>query len=243
MPKNIKILTSRKGYEFAPDGLRLSMISTKPIIAHIQQLFQFQVATIGSPIATFGEVPQTFPPGVIFDHGVGISQEKEVVPIRFLHFEPQRIVIDTAGRSSDVDELFKQLMHAFDETRVPDGSPVIAKTERVLDYSEISAQFSFALETLVAPPLWKLLRKTMSTSVSEKDSLLVPSLSFSLFSSKQRTGNPPGTHDAHSFTLTVRAGTYPKERIYFSSAPIDSSAHLACLEELENSLGSLAAAR
>jgi len=237
--KNIKILTSRKGYEFAPDDLRLSMISTKPIMEHIQQLFQFQIATIGSPMETFGNVPQTFPPGVIFDHGVGISLEKEIIPIRFLHFEPQRIVIDVAGKSFDVDEIFHKIIRAFDEIHAPDGSPVIGKPERVLNYSEISAQFSFSLDVLVAPPLRKLLRKTIAASDNEKDSLLIPSLSLGSFSSTQKFGNPPGINDSHSFTLTVRAGTQPRERIYFSGAPLNSEAHLTCLNELEDNLRSV----
>jgi len=53
---------------------------------HIQQLFQFQLATIGSPLPTFGDVPATFPPGVVFDHGVALSPGDRMVPIRLLHF-------------------------------------------------------------------------------------------------------------------------------------------------------------
>src|SRR5260221_5979497 len=97
MLEQVKLLTSRRAYEFRPDDLRISMLSTKPVQEQIQQLFQFQTAMMGTPIATFGDVPVTYPPGFVFDMGVWISQDKQIIPIRFLHFEQSRIVIDVAG--------------------------------------------------------------------------------------------------------------------------------------------------
>src|SRR5258708_28360188 len=102
MLEQVKLLTSRRAYEFRPDDLRISMLSTKPVQEQIQQLFQFQTAMMGTPIATFGDVPVTYPPGFVFDMGVWISQDKQIIPIRFLHFEQSRIVIDVALPASAI---------------------------------------------------------------------------------------------------------------------------------------------
>ncbi len=87
MLEQVKILTSRRAYEFEADAIRLSMVSIQPIQQQIQQLFRFQSSVIGSPMATFGVVPLTYPPGIVFNLGAWVHQEKYIVPIRFLHFE------------------------------------------------------------------------------------------------------------------------------------------------------------
>ena len=70
MLEQVKILTSRRAYEFGADAIRLSTLSIQPIQQQIQQLFGFQSSTIGSPIPTFGAVPATYPPGIVFNLGV-----------------------------------------------------------------------------------------------------------------------------------------------------------------------------
>jgi hypothetical protein len=70
---------------------------------------------MGSPIATFGEVSVTYPPGFVFAMGVWISQEKQILPIRFIHFEQRRIVIDVVGPSSAITAIFEQLRHFLSE--------------------------------------------------------------------------------------------------------------------------------
>src|SRR5947209_3127631 len=111
MLEQIKLLSSRRAYEFRPDDLRLSVLSVKPVQEQITQLFQFQTSIMGTPMATFGDVPVTYPPGFVFDMGVWISQNKQVIPIRFLHFEQRRIVIDVAGPSFAITAIFDQLQH------------------------------------------------------------------------------------------------------------------------------------
>src|SRR5437588_505316 len=84
-----------------------------------------------------------------------LSLDGQVVPIRFLHFEQRRIVIDVAGRSSAIDAIFEQLRQALTQLHAADGSPTVGKHECVLDYSEISARFSFPLDAIFAPTLRK----------------------------------------------------------------------------------------
>lgn len=234
MPENIKVLTSRRAYEFQVDDLRLSMLITKPIQDHIQQLFQFQATAIGTPTPTFGDVPATIPPGVVFNAGVWITSDEQIVPIRFLHFEQHRIVIDVAGHSSAIDGIFERLSVALSQLQAPDGSPIIGTPERVLNYSEISGEFLFSLDAIIAPSLRKLLQTMIPTQNNEE--ILIPTVALQPFSSKQKVESVPGPNDPHSFTFTLRAGTLPQNRIHFSGAPLDSERHLAYLTDMEEAL-------
>jgi len=131
---------------------------------------------MGSPMATFGEVPATYPPGFVFDMGVWISEDKQIIPIRFLHFEQRRIVIDVAGPSSAITAMYEQLRHFLSGLQAPDGSPIVGEPERVLDHTTISAQFPFAIEAMFAPPLRKLLARVIRANASSKELALVSTM-------------------------------------------------------------------
>jgi hypothetical protein len=235
MLENIKIITSRRAYEFRPDELRLSMLSLKPVQDQIQQRFQFQAAAMGTPFPTFGDVTATIPPGLVFNSGVWLSSGEQLVPIRFLHFERHRIVIDVAGPSSAISNIFEHLQHFLAPLRTPDGFPLIGTLERVQDYSEITARYPFSLDTVLAEPLRKLLNQ--QTSVSNNGNLaLIPTLAIQAYDNSQILPAVPGANHPNVFTFTLRSGTKPDERIYFSAAPLDSERHLNYLSELEAAL-------
>lgn len=237
MPKDVKILTNRKGFEFATDGICLPVIATRPIMDHIQQLFQFQLVTIGSPMPTFGEVLNTFPPGVIFDHGVAFLAEKHMIPIRFLHFDSQRMVIDATGDSAAINTIMKQIVDLVNEVQTSSGEPVIGKPEQTLNYSELSAQFSFPLDTLLVPALRQVLQKALHGPESEKEGQNNPPLALTFTLSPLAPSNSdPSKTTPIPFTFTTRTGTQPEEHIYFSSAPLDAETHTAYLNELETAL-------
>jgi hypothetical protein len=232
MIEQVKFLTGRRAYEFHPDDLRLSTICSKPVQDGIQALFSFQSSTIGTPMATFGEVPLTIPPGVVFNTGVWVSPGDTIASIRFLHFEQRRIVIDVAGSSDALASIYEQLYHFLIGVQTVDGTPLIGNPERVLDYSEISARFPFSLDAIISRPLRKLLSRMA------KGSTLVPTLITQTFSrGQQLTGTAP-IGDARAFTLAPRVGTRLEDHIYFSGAPLGSEAHLAYLTELDAALTS-----
>lgn len=236
MPEHIKILASRRAYEFHADDLRLSTLSMKPVQAQIQQLFQFQTTVMGQPMPTFGEVPSTYPPGMVFDMGVWLTPEEQLIPIRFLHFEQRRIVIDIAGPSSVITAIFDRLQQFLSELQAADGSPVIGKPERVLDYSEITAHFPFSLESLVVPSLRNLFAKVAHKDVKDMGFSVIPMFVIQTVPGNQNVAAIAGPSDPHAFTFALRTGTRPEERIYLSNAPLDSEAHLSYLNELESSL-------
>src|SRR5437763_4286557 len=76
MLEQVKILTSRRAYEFGADTIRLSMLSIQPIQQQIQQLFGFQSSAIGSPLPTFGAVPATYPQELFSIWGRGYIKRK-----------------------------------------------------------------------------------------------------------------------------------------------------------------------
>lgn len=236
MAEQVKLLTSRRAYEFRTDDLRLSMLSIKPMQEQITQIFQFQTAMMAQPIATFGEVPTTYPPGFVFDMGVWVSQEEQIVPIRFLHFEQNRIVIDVAGSSSAITAIYEQLCHFLSKIQMPDGSSIIGKPERVLDYTVISAQFPFTLDAVFAPPLQKLFTKVIGANANNQEFTLASTVVMQIHPSGQVMAKVASPEDNNAFTFGLRAGTRPEEHIYLSSAPLPSDAHLNYLNELEAAL-------
>ncbi len=113
------------------------MLSVAEVHQQIWQYFSFQVVQIASPVQTFGPFPNTIPPGVVLDYGTTQTPEKSPTPIRFLYFEPGRIVIDVAGPSSAIDWTFRQLQRVLSEILSPDRSPVIGEPEMIrMNHSE-----------------------------------------------------------------------------------------------------------
>lgn len=235
MLEQIKILSSRRAYEFRQDDLRLTMLSTKLVQQQFQELFQFQASAMGSPIPTFGDVPATYPPGFVFNMGMWISPDQQQIPIRLLHFEQRRIVIDVAGPSEAISSIFDLVKGFFSTLHAPDGSPVIGEPERILDFSEIAAQYPFSLDALIAKPFRKLLQGVLPGS-SDANHTLVSTFSVQVCPSDQELAGVPSVQDMRALSFALRSGTRPQEHIYCSGAPLDSETHLRYLRELDASL-------
>jgi hypothetical protein len=69
-------------------------------------MFGFEYGAVAQPTETFREVPSTIPPGLVFYYGLASIPQDSVTPIRFIHIEPERIVIDIAGPSAVADRIF-----------------------------------------------------------------------------------------------------------------------------------------
>lgn len=238
MLEQVKILTSRRAYEFGPNDLRLSSVSIQPVQHQIQQLLNFQSSAIGSPMPVFGEVRATYPPGIVFNIGAWVHQEEYIVPIRFLHFEPNRIVIDIAGPTEALDGIADRLFHFLSSLKAGDGTPIIGEPVRVLDYSEITAQLPYPFDVFIPRALRRLFNKTTGITASDKSMVLIPSVVVQMFPADEVIPALPGANDPHAYTLALRSGTRPDEHILFSSAPIRSESHLVYLDGLVASLKS-----
>lgn len=244
MIKQAKILAARRAYEFHSDDLRLAVLSGAEVREKVEQRFGFQIAQVARPIEIFGPVGDDIPsgsvfdsPGVVFDLGAVSSPEGWTVPIRFLHFEPRRIVVDVAGPSSAIDLVFDELRRIADTVKIPDEVPVIGAPERELDYSEVTARFGFDLDRLFCEPFLALARRTFSGS--EEGATIAPvGVKFQKAEPSGEIG--PSQIGAFRFSkgqlLELRMGTHPRDRAYYSAAELPTDKHLAWLESLDEEL-------
>lgn len=232
MAEQPKILAARRAYEFHPDDLRLTVLSVAEIHQQIAQYFSFQSIQVATPMPTFGPVRPTIPPGVVFDYGSTQTPEGVPAPFRFMHFEPERIVIDVAGPSSAVDWTFEQLRAIMAEVQAPDGSPAIGDPKKVRDYSQISIRYNFGFEELVGGPLIELIRDSFG---KEGGSVLPLGLKFQPVEPDALVS--PGEIGNENFSrgnsIELRAGTRLEDRTYLSSAELPTDLHLTWLEALE----------
>jgi len=236
MAVQAKILTSRRAYEFGPDEIRLTVLSTPGVVAYIQQMFNFQVAQIGTPPPTFGSVPVTTPPGLVFQMGVMTLADNSFISIRSLHFEQRRVIIDVAGPTADIEPIYEQLQAVLGEMRAADGTAVIGQSERTLDYSEASTHFSFAPEAVLPPAIRDLFRRALpsESAGSGRGIALVPLIEVRTRPSDREYGG--ANVEPQAFHLELRAGATPNSKVYYSAAPLASDAHLTLLQELEGIL-------
>lgn len=230
---DMKILAVRRAYEFAQDDLRLTVLSVVQVAEHIKQAFGFQGYAFGTPIPTFGDVPATLPPGIVFYSGVWLSPDHQVSPIRLMNFEPRRIVIDVTSSSSAIDGVFSRLQDTLGEIRAPDGAPAIGTPRRIRDYSEVSAHFRFPLKDLLASPIQRALERATETARMEKP-LLQPTIFCEVVDPKEEYAGLSAV-TSKSFQFGIRTGTPPEENVYFSAAPLDLASHMAFLESIEES--------
>jgi len=233
MPEQVRILASRRAYEFRPESLRLTMLLAPMIAQQIQATLGFHNAAIGTPLETFGPIAPTFPPGFVFNNGVYSRPDGQMVPIRFLHFEPTRIVCDIAGPSEGLDHVFQTLRTIFGSTTAADGTPIMEEAERVLDYSEVTSVLSFGVEQILPPGWHALISETLASGAP-----LLPTLYLRGYASHQPSERLTSLADHHAWRLEIRPETPPGEREYRSSAPLPSDAHIAFLQRLEETLES-----
>ena len=226
--KQARVVTSRRAYEYKPDDLRLSVLSLPGTQEKVQQLFGFQVAQLGTPMPTFGPVPSTIPPGIVFDYGVA-SMEDEDILIRYLHFEPLRLVIDTAGPSRVVDFVYEHLHDLLSETVDNAEFPAIGSPARVLDYTEISVQLDFDFEQLLNDPVRKVAQDFFGADGKQ---VFPGNINFLAVDPEEelQQQSPMGP------ALQIRAGTRLRDRVFYSAADLPSEQHLAWLEALEAEL-------
>ena len=234
MATDLKILTARRGYEYPADALRLTVLTLPHVIESIRSTFNFQGAQIGSPAPVFGPVPQVLPPGLVLNFGMVRHPDGRYTPIRFLHFEQRRIVIDVASESNTIDLIFEQLAKVLTGAQTTMGPAVIHEPERVRDYSEITARCSFDPSAVLAGPLVPLL-SPLRNGMPTRHPLLMPTLILR-FASPDSEYAGLALPDPNIMQFEIRSGTRPSDHIYFSAAPVDTTAHQTMLEQIDANL-------
>ena len=235
MAGQVRLLSSRRSYEFSPDHIRLTILSERQHVDRIRNLFEFQIAQVATPMPTFGVPAATIPPGLVFNYGVARMTGGDV-PIRMLHFEQSRIVVDVAGPSQAIESIFGATLELLSDAQAPDGTPAIGTPTHVLDYSELSIGFGAPLTGVFAPPVWSALSRALGSADGRRDLVAVPSFRFRFQPADEEFPGAPGGPDHELYHLELRAGTKPSESIVFSGAPLESDAHLKLIDELEVAL-------
>lgn len=232
-PHTFKIIRSSRSYEFAQDENRLTMLTTQLIQERLVEEFRFQSAQVGSPSPTFGPVPATFPPGMVFDLGYHHDDDGHVVPIRFIHFELRRVVIDTAGSSTQIDGIWNKIRSVIDELLFADGTSALGDYVDIRDYSEITFKCHLTVDDLLPEPWASTV--PMIAELSDPSGIIVPSLWFRPIPGDEEF---PGisSSDLRQFQFSVRAGTKPSDGIYFSAAPLSTTLHQKYLQALVKGL-------
>lgn len=235
MPSQLTILGARRAYEFAPDQIRLTVLAMENVRERIRAAFAFDVAQVAPPMPTFGPVPPTIPPGLVFDYGeVGAAEGP--TPVRFMHFEQGRIVVDVAGYSEAIDRAFDQLKRLIADTRAPDGSPAVGEPTEVRDHSELTARLDFSPDALLPPQLRDVFRKVLVATGSAGSGVVVPAILVPTELTNGPYAGTPTRGGARAFQLELRKESTPEARIYYSAAPLPTDDHLAYLEALEAAL-------
>lgn len=238
MNSDLKLIASRRAYEFGMDDLRLSLLCLPQTQEQIVQAFTFQAGGLATPQPTFGPVLATVPPGLAFNVGAWHTPEGDAVPIRLMHFEQTRIVIDVAGPSSSIDSVFETLRAVVGDLTASDGSPAIGEVKRTLDYSEFSGRLPFDIDEILAPQVRDLFRWAAGSGErNDEPTVVVPIIAMQAHRSDEEFAGT--TADSRLLTLTTRAGTRPEDGVGFSGAPLDSESHRRYLARLEESLAHL----
>lgn len=230
MPTNVKVLSSRKAYEYGPDEIRLTVLGSPTIRQALQVAFTFDVAEVAHPQETFGEVPLTSPPGVVCHGGHFTSADNEIVPIRALLFEPRRVVVDVAAPSSTLDAVFEQVKAVLAKYSAP-GAPLLGIPSRERHQSELTFTFEHSFARLFHPAVLPLFER--ASDCGEGD-VLFPRVHFVV--GEKGVAYPGDGRGIASVTLSPRLGTTLEDRVYFSTAMLDSDAHLDYLTRLDAAL-------
>lgn len=246
MIEEVRVLSARRAYEFGGDDLRLTVLSLQPMVQTLQAAFRFQIAQVGQPMPTFGTIPGTIPPGIVFDYGLWTSQTGSSVPIRFLHLEPRRIVIDIQGPSSDIGSVYERLravvLEVVQALNMDATPPLIGEPQRTLEYSELVATCSWPLDAIFAPAIRPLLRGAAGLGESEQHVVLAPSVFAQLQPAHQESAGAVTTVDSRTLQLAPRLGTRFEQQVHFSGALLTTDAHFDYLRALDEALSGAAAA-
>lgn len=236
MDSNLKLLAARRSYEFHMDELRLSTLCLPQVREEIKQIFSFEVSVVGTPQQTFGPVPVTVPAGLVFNIGSWQIPDGRLIPIRLLHFEQRRIVVDVAGPSYAIDHIFERLMWFVRDLEAADGSPVIGELDRVLNYSEYDARQPFSLAQIFAPEVRDVFGKALGATSSDHRGFILPTFTMHLHPAGQEYPGLGSVADGQLLQYALRAGTRPEDGVFFSGAPLDSEDHREYLAQLEEVL-------
>lgn len=226
-------LLSIRTWEFETDEIRLSFMSNARFLQHIQNIFHFDRAAIEGPVHRDRRSRGVWPPGLVFDLGVGpvdmgsaSDEEAEEVAFRKLTIEADRISIEVAGKTLYAEQLMDYLRFLLSEIHTPEGHPFIGTHARVKDFSVVVMRNAAGVCSALLHPA--VIDAVESSQEQGAGLVALPEISLRLHpasSSTQVTSRP-------KWTIKPRFGTEPSRGVLESHAELSSDDHLSLLDRL-----------
>jgi hypothetical protein len=198
------------------------MICTDAVMQTIGNAFGFQEREVTAPPQIFGPVDEQFPPGALFSTGQLVIPDQPLVPIRGLSIEPRRVVIDVAGHTEAADAVYSHLLLVLSNYL---GNNPLGEPDERRDASDLVVRMDFASVDLLRPTVGQQLLKAAGSD----------HVALTYAAQPWRSSDYEAMHPGEwqPYILQPRAGAPLGDRLYFSSAPLTSSEHLAHLVSLE----------
>jgi hypothetical protein len=225
----VATLVSRRSFEFPPDSIRLSILCTETGLLAISSAFQFQIRAVATPPAIFGPPESTSPPGAVFQNGQLAAPGQPLVGVRAINIDARRVVVEVSGNSDDTERVFTHLQEALGSLNTEDGKPVLGEVERRRDMTELVVRMGVTLDALIAP---SLMREVGARTSKGEVAIPVVALHVHPASGEYRgvqAGDPV-------YVLQKRAGTPVDSALWYSSAPLATSAHVEFLRTIETAV-------
>ena len=226
----MNILSARRAYEFPQDALRVSALATPAFTQTANQRFGFQFGSVATPMVTFGPVENVFPPGAVFNVG-SFSDGRATTPIRFIHVEQRRVVIDVAGPTSAADAVYEAFRELANAMVLSVDQPAIGDPIGHLDWSDISHSGALRTELLFSDAVTQALNNFIPKADLQ---FLEPGIRVW---PAEETDTYAGDSDVRVYKLETRSGTSPRERVIYSGAPLPTSDHEVFLRHLLDAMG------
>lgn len=232
MVTDFTVLSTRRVYEYPQDSIRLTALTTIEAQRALRDAFAFQDVGSGTVAGAFETALVTQPSGLTCSFGRMLTDEDEIIPVRYLTLNARRLMIDVAAASDAIDMIYHRAVEILGGISVPGGIKTIGQPVATRDYSEVTARVSFSADELLAGPFLDWLRHTGGGLDLSAVSAIVPTIQWQLADPNEEYQGL-----ATPFAVAaVRAGTRVGDRVLFSAAYLDSSAHLSHLQSLETSL-------
>lgn len=212
-------MTMMARYLFAPSALPLVQLLMKSNIRALESLFSFHSLQVEADANQF--------------RLVGGGGEFEKIPFQQLLIDAVSITLGVAGERSDIDrvyEVLRQFLIEIDPKRRVENPALLAMTYQ----TQSTVKLSIPFERLLSNALVNFLESKKESLQPAGGSSVNLSLSNLSFQVKFASAS-----DAYFFlpkvlTIEPRAGSDPRENMYYVVTPTDSDEHKKLIEEFEN---------
>jgi len=149
------------------------------------------------------------------------------VPIRLLHLEPARVVIDVAYSSDVIEPIFQRLREVARQFQAPDGGPSIeGEPQHVRDHSELTFRVAANPLLWLSTAPWQQLVGPLDV-----DERIIATVALAKVNS--RSPLVPISAGAPTVaSVELRQGTAPDDGVFYSAAPLRTAEHEAGLRAI-----------